>query len=101
MGFLSFFTKSKSVETDLMRLPSGSFTVDRNGRLLVSTLPQTFPPGTAREIADLVIATFQSAQEAQMPLAEFTVDYAALKLTARELKGGAIIFFNPRTFRTA
>jgi hypothetical protein len=100
MGFLSFFSRSNSGDLDLMRLPSGCFTVDRNGRILVSTLPQTFPPATAREIANLVMATFKSALETQMPLAEFTVDYVALRLTARELRGGAIIFFSPRTLRT-
>ena len=100
MGFLSFFSKYRSIDLDLMRLPSGCFSVDRNGRILVSTLPQTFPSATAREIASMVIATFKSALETQMPLAEFTVDYVALRLTARELRGGAIVFFSPRTLRT-
>ena len=101
MGFLSFLSKYKSTDMDLMRLPSGCFTADCTGRVLVSTLPQTFPASTAREIANLVVATFHSAQKAQMPLAEFTVDYAALKFTARELRGGAIIFFSPRSLRSA
>ncbi len=101
MGFLSFFAKHKTSDADLLRLPSGCFTVDRNGRVLVSTLPQTFPASTAREIAGLVIGTFHSARKAQVPLDEFTLDYAALKLTARDLRGGAIVFFSPRTLRTS
>jgi hypothetical protein len=49
------------------------------------------------EITTAVLATFQAAREAQMPLTEIVADYSALKLTARELRGGAIIFLAPRS----
>jgi len=41
MGFLSFFLK-KTV-APLLKLPSGTFTVDRGGKVLVATLPSSFP----------------------------------------------------------
>jgi len=44
-----------------------------------------------------VLSTFQAAREAGIPLTELIADYAALKLTARELRGGAIIFLAPRS----
>ena len=49
------------------------------------------------DLDDLVLSTFQAAREAGIPLTELIADYAALKLTARELRGGAIIFLAPRS----
>jgi len=79
------------------RLPSGSFSIDREGNLLVSTLPQAFPKTLMHEIGCHVLKTFQSAQAAQLPLSEIIVHYASLKLTARYLRGGAIVFLTPLT----
>ncbi len=95
MGILSFLSRPSASE--LVRLPTGSFTVDSEERIIVSTLPQTFPPALVREIGHLVIATFRGAREAQMPISEFTASFPALKLSARELGGGAIVFFTPRS----
>jgi hypothetical protein len=83
-----------------MALPRGSFTADRDGRILVSTLPQAFPTALAEEIAAKVLAAFKSAQAAQLPLSEIIIRYPSLKITARELRGGAIIFLAPQTLST-
>ncbi len=100
MGFLSF-QRAKPNEAEpaptLIRLPSGSCTVDPSGRVVASTLPRSFPDALVREISTAVLATFQAGREAQMPLTEIVADYSALKLTARELRGGAIIFLAPRS----
>jgi hypothetical protein len=93
MGLLSIFSRNGSRE--LTRLPSGSFTLDRKGNILTSTLPRTFPVTRMQKIGREVLATFRAAQEAEMSVSELIVDYATLKLTARELKGGAIIFLSP------
>lgn len=82
-----------------MRLPSGSFTLDADGRILTSTLPQSFPESRMREIGQQVIASFKAAKLAQMPLSELVVHYSALKLLARELRGGAMIFLMPQTLK--
>ena len=95
MGLLSLFAKPSSA---LMPLPRGSFTVDREGNMLASTLPQSFPVEFAEQIALDVLASFKEAQTARIPLREMTVRFANLKLTARELRGGAIIFLSPQTF---
>jgi len=95
MGILSFFGKPAAA---LMPLPHGSFTVDREGRVLASTLPQSFPNELAEDIAMEVLAAFRSSQAANIVLREFIIRYANLKLTARELRGGAIIFLTPQTF---
>ncbi|MBI2946472.1 MAG: hypothetical protein HYY23_02425 [Verrucomicrobia bacterium] len=94
MGLLSFFTKS--IPAELVRLPQGSFTMDRDGRIIVSTLPQSFPAARAREIGQTFLALFRSSQAANLPLAELVVDFPALRLKARELGGGAIVFLSPQ-----
>ncbi len=99
MGILNLLSRRgpTSGDTALVRLPTGSFTVDPTGKVVASTLPQSFPAAQVRQIGEVVLATFRSAHEANIPLMELIADYAALKLTARELRGGAIIFLAPRS----
>jgi hypothetical protein len=80
-----------------LRLPAGSFTIDRDGRLLVSTLPSNFPSALVREFGQQIIATFREAHAADIPLTQLVVRYASLKATARELRGGALVFLAPQT----
>ena len=94
MGLLSLFARPTTV--NLVRLPNGSFTVDGEGKVLISTLPHTFPEDWVAEIGEWVVSRFRAAQAAQVPLRELTVDYSALKLTARALRGGAIVFLSPK-----
>jgi hypothetical protein len=75
----------------------GSFTMDRTGKIVASTLPGTYPVESVRAIGGTVLRIFQSAQERHLPLREITLTYAAVKLTAREMRGGAMIFLTPRT----
>jgi hypothetical protein len=79
------------------KLPSGAFALDRDGNVVVSTLPQNFPQVEMREIGERVLAFFRGAQQAQMPLHELNVYYPTLKVTARSLRGGALIFLSPQT----
>lgn len=92
MGFLSIFSKP---EPTLVRLPSGSFTVDRSGKTVVSTLPSSFPETLMDEISTQVRATFQEAQSARLQLNEIVIHYPSFKIIARELRGGALIFLVP------
>lgn len=94
MGFLDFF--AKDVETPTMvRLPAGSFTVDRNGRVFASTLPSSFPAALVASIGNAVLGAFRDADAIQRPLTELVVHYPTLKITAREMRGGALIFLVP------
>ena len=94
MGLLKIFAKPPA---RLLTLPYGSFTVDREGRVISSTLPQAFPVALAQDIATQILATFRSAKVAQLSLNELIIRYSSLKVTARELRGGAIIFLAPKT----
>jgi hypothetical protein len=94
MGFLKkLFRRPAGVQ----ELPSGSLTVDRNGNTITSTISSTYPAGLLKEIAKDVLRIFHEARDAQMPLAEVSIHFASLRVTARELRGGAIIFLFPQT----
>ena len=92
MGFLNLFQRKPA---RLHRLPSGCFTVDSSGKITASTLPQSFSSELKLAIGAHVLATFRGARDAHLQPSELVVRYAALKLTARELNGGAIIFLAP------
>jgi hypothetical protein len=94
MGFLNFLSKPAE---PLFRLPSGSFTVDREGRMLVATLPSSFPPELVQLIGRGVLDTFRDAQAAQLPLSRLSIRYGSLRISAREMRGGAIVFLSPQT----
>jgi hypothetical protein len=93
MGLLNLFSKPAPT---LLRLPSGSFTVGRDGRVLTGTLPSSFPADVVKDIAQQVRTAFAEADAAQLPLAELVINYPSLKISARELRGGAIVFLTPK-----
>lgn len=95
MGFLNLFSKKPSAP-GLVRLPTGSFTIDAEGKVVTSTLPQSFPPEYARTLGRQVLKAFRSGQQLDLPLQEISITFTALKITARELRGGAIVFLAPR-----
>ncbi|MFM2082573.1 MAG: hypothetical protein RL380_1264 [Verrucomicrobiota bacterium] len=94
MDLLKIFRRPPAA---LTRLPAGCFTVDAAGKIIASTLPQSFSSALKLQIGRLVLATFRDAHHAQFLPTELVVRYAALKLTARELNGGAIIFLAPQS----
>jgi hypothetical protein len=98
MGLLNLF--NKSVPSTLTRLPCGSFTVDRQGCILVRTLPSGFPDELLAQVADSVVATFREAVDAQLPLHLLIINYPTLRITARELRGGAMVFLAPTASET-
>jgi hypothetical protein len=98
MGFLSLFSKpSPGVQV----LPSGTLTVDRNNQILATTVSSACSPEVLQEIGDQVLTLFRQARKAQLPFSELTLHFSSLKITARELRGGAIIFLAPKHNFTA
>jgi hypothetical protein len=92
MGLMTLFSKPAPT---LLRLPAGSFSVDRQGRIVSGTLPSTFPANLAAALARQILAAFREAAAAQLHLSELQIDYPSLRITARELRGGAIVFLKP------
>lgn len=99
MGILNFFSKTEKPR--LASLPSGSFTMDREGRIMTSTLPQAYPEDSLNEIGRAVLRTFHSARTANTPLTEVLIHFSSLKVLARELRGGAMIFLMPQSFNAS
>ena len=92
MGLLNLFSKPRPV---LRRLPSGSLTVDRAGTIVASTVASSYPTEMLHEIAKEVLGLFREARSAQLPLKEFKISFVAFQITAREARGGAVIFLSP------
>jgi len=92
MGVLN----KKSHGAELRRLPTGSFTVDAEGEVVSSTVPQWVPEATVRLIGQSVVSVLQGARKANVACSEMVAQYGSFKITAREMRGGAIIFLSPK-----
>ena len=93
MGFLKWFSSPRPT---VHKLPSGSFTVDRHGKVMSSTVGADCPASLLQDIAGEILPVFKEARSAQMPLAEVSLDFAGLQVSARDMQGGAIIFLSPK-----
>ena len=94
MGFLKkLFGGLAAVQ----QLPVGTITVDRNARIIASTVSSGYPKDLLQIIARDILELLHEARIAQMPLAEISLHFGSLLITARELRGGAIIFLLPQT----
>jgi hypothetical protein len=83
----------------LERLPSGSFSLHREGGLAASTLPSSFPRSLVLEIGTVVLEAFRRAQASSVPLAELNLHFSGLTIAARELRGGALVFLQPASLQ--
>ena len=99
MGFLKLFSKAGPT---VQRLPSGSMTIDRHGNVVATTVASGYPSSLLRDVAAEVLGVFREARAAQIPLTEFNLHFATLRITAREMRGGAIVFLSPKIpFKTS
>jgi hypothetical protein len=94
MGILNWFRKSRAVAN---KPPSGSFTVDRHGRVLTTTVGSGYPRRLLDDTAREVLSLFREARVAQAPLTGLDFYFTGLHIKAREMKNGAIIFLSPQT----
>ncbi len=81
---------------EVQQLPTGTITVDRNGNIVTSTVSSAFSKKLLKAIASDVLELLNEARAAQTPLAEVSLHFGSLRVTARELRGGAIIFLLPQ-----
>lgn len=93
MGLLKWFSSSRPA---VHKPPSGSFTVDRHGNVMTSTVGADSPVSLLGGIAKEILLVFREARTAQMPLTEVNFDFAGLQIGARDMQGGAIIFLSPK-----
>ncbi len=98
MGIMKPFARTSKM-LRLERLPSGCYTVHRGGALVASTLPSSFSRETMLEVGRVVVHAFRTAQATQLPLTDLHLRFSGLAITARELRGGALIFLEPATLQ--
>jgi len=94
MGFLNLFSKSTpgaAVEGPL----TGSLAVDRAGKIVATTLSSQLAPALLTQIGRTALHAFAAARRIQTPLTELVTSYGENRVTAIELRGGALIFINP------
>ena len=98
MGFLkTFFSRLFGSAAGVRELPSGSVTVDQSGAIVTSTVSSTFPSAILRQVGQDVVMLFREARAAQIPMNQVSLQFGSLLITARELRGGAVIFLFPQT----
>jgi hypothetical protein len=93
MGILKRFARPAPV---VRRLPAGSFTVDRHGKVMTTTVGSEYPQWLLDDTARELLSLFREARAARMPLTGLDLNFAGLHITAREMQGGAIIFLSPQ-----
>ena len=92
MGILNkIFHRAASVQA----LPAGSLTVDRHGEIVTRTVSSAYPENLLAAIGQGIISLLREARAAQLPLTEINLHFGSLHITARELRGGAVIFLLP------
>jgi len=72
-------------------------TYTTDGNIVATTVSSSYPEELLRDIADEVLLLFQEARAAHLPMLELNIHFASLLITAREMRGGAIIFLSPKT----
>ena len=100
MGFLKKIIQKFRSRAGVQRLPAGSMTVDRDGFVVTTTVSSAYPLALLNEIGHGVVSLFREARAAQIPLAEVSLHFGSLRITAREIRGGALIFLFPQTARS-
>ncbi len=93
MGLLNIFSRPRA---SIQSLPSGSMTLDRDANIIASTVSSSFSEELLRDIGTRIVGLFKSSAAAQMPISELKMHFANLQITARELRGGAVIFLSPK-----
>lgn len=95
MGILKPFSRAdQPLEPD--RLPRGCFAVHRGGGVVSSTVSSSFSPKTIQDIARAVLDAFRNTADTQVGLNELHIQYSGFSILAREMRGGALIFLQPR-----
>lgn len=83
----------------LERLPSGCFSLHRDGGLVASTLPSSVARSVIMEIGAVVREAFKRANDSGVPLTDLNLHYTGLTIAARDLRGGALVFLQPATLQ--
>ena len=95
MGILKPFHRTR-IPITADHLPSGCFSVHRGGEIATTTLPSWFSQKLTLDIARVAINAIKSAEETGLAVSEIHINYAGVEITAKDLRGGALIFIRPK-----
>lgn len=98
MGLLGLFEQTAKAP---LKIPTGCFSLDPQGRVISSTMPSSFPAEIVAEIGDTILKTFRESHMAGLGLTQLSIHYASMRVTARDLHGGALVFLNPLMMSTS
>jgi len=93
MGVLKTFART-ALPID-GELPSGCYSVHREGGIVASTLPSWISEDLALEIAGVAMTIIQSSQQTNLGVSEIKIVYSGYQITACDLRGGILIFLLP------
>jgi|GEM_PF-572942 len=94
MGILRSYARTPApVSTE--NIPSGCFSVHREGGIVVSTLPSDVPEDMILEIAGVAIGAIQASQQTNLGVTEVIIRYSGCRITACDLRGGVLVFIHP------
>lgn len=97
MELLNNIKRAFRGRADVQQLPTGSITVNRDGMIVTSTVSSAYSKSLLGEIGREIMVLFREARNSQLPLAEISLHFGSLLITARELRGGAVIFLLPQS----
>ncbi len=97
MELLNNIKRAFRGRANVQQLPTGSITVNRDGVIVTSTVPSAYSKSLLGEIGREILVLFREARTSQLPLAEISLHFGSLLITARELRGGAVIFLLPQS----
>lgn len=96
MGLLKFFNRpGETPPPGIGGIPTGALLVNRAGNIVASSLPSSLPRTLVTQIGRTALQAFAAARRIQSPLQTFDTYYRDLKISAIELRGGALIFLSP------
>lgn len=100
MGFLTQFsdTRRGGSEPQQAAFLSGALVVNRAGQVVATTLPSAIPREVIDQIGRIALGAFAGARKINAPLTQLITQFEGLKIVSVELRGGALIFLNPRLY---
>jgi len=98
MGFLTLFSESRGAAARQGAFITGSLVVNRAGHIVATTLPSVIPREVIDQIGRAVLGAFAGSRKISAPLHQLIIQYEGLRIVATELRGGALIFLNPRLY---
>ncbi len=76
-------------------IPQGAFTYDSAGGIVVGSVPTDWLEAYGPQLVSVFRKAFTSAEQKGLPLAEIALHYAGARITARDLRGGGIVYVFP------